>query len=296
MKRPDGSLKAPTLFMTATATKSVLHCLQRITRLKFCPLDLLWPLAKGMYLCKVNLVFHFTTKPVRYSQCYLPYHQLPNNGEMKQCIVFSNSRIKLDKVHNDVRNYLDSLKQKGDVVKITGSLFPEQKSLCTNLFLNPSVFDEFDDSVVRQETGFSFDISDFLCVGCFTTRALGSAGWDGKDVRLVFSVDWPTNLISASQEKGRPACYPQVNPNDNCYVVCGSLKSYQYLIKRMYLKKNDPDFSMSKHLLPPHCWTCIFVQSNVCMSCLLIGCPIPFCLMMLICLHNATITATTVSS
>lgn len=234
MKRPDGSFKAPTLFVTATATKSVLHRLQRIAGLNFGRCDLLWPLAKGMHLCKVNLVFHFTTKPVRCSQRYLPHHQLPNNGEMKQHIVFANSRIKWDKLHNDVRNYLDSLKQKGDVVKITDSLFPEQKSFY--LFLNPSIFDKFNDSVVRQETGFSFDM--FSCVGCFATWTLGSAGWDRKDVMLVLSVDWPTDLISASQEKGCPACYPQANPNDNHYVVCGSLKSYQYLmIKRMHLKK-----------------------------------------------------------
>jgi hypothetical protein len=81
-----------------------------------------------------------------------------------------------------------------------------------------------------------------------TTRALGSAGWDSSRITSVFSVDYPTNLLSIVQEKG---C---AGPNTDSYLVIASLEeSYVHLLGWIYKDPTgtDPeDFTLFDKLLP----------------------------------------------
>jgi hypothetical protein len=85
----------------------------------------------------------------------------------------------------------------GDVVVITGPMFREQTLYYTNLFLNPELVDDSGGHDAWPD-GIKFD-----CCGCLATRSLGSAGWEGDHIRLVFSVDLPPDLLLLCQEMGR---------------------------------------------------------------------------------------------
>jgi hypothetical protein len=63
-------------------------------------------------------------------------------------------------------------------------MLKEQKIFYMDLFLN---------SESPDNTG-TVGEQKFDCIGCFTTRLLGSAGWDGPNVHLVFSVDFATDM------------------------------------------------------------------------------------------------------
>jgi hypothetical protein len=60
----------------------------------------------------------------------------------------------------------------------------------------------------------------FDAIGCLATRSLGSTGWDGDHVWFVFSVDFPTDLCSLSQEKGRAGHWDGAGPDTDEYFVC----------------------------------------------------------------------------
>ena len=70
-------------------------------------------------------------------------------------------------------------------------MYREQKLFHTDLFLNMDRVKNLD---IAPTDGIGFDISGFDARGCLATRSLGSAGWDNKKVRLVFSVDFPENV------------------------------------------------------------------------------------------------------
>ena len=76
----------------------------------------------------------------------------------------------------------------GDIIQITGNMYREQKLFRTDLFLN---MDHVIDLDIAPTDGIGFHISGFDARGCLATRSLGSAGWDNKNVRLVFSIDFP---------------------------------------------------------------------------------------------------------
>ena len=90
-------------------------------------------------------------------------------------------------------------------------------------------------------------------VGCMTTRALGSAGWDSSRITSVFSVDFLTDLLSIVQEKGRAGRRAGAGPNTDSYLVVASLESYVHLLGRIYKDPTgtDPeDFALFDKLLP----------------------------------------------
>jgi hypothetical protein len=74
-----------------------------------------------------------------------------------------------------------------DVILIVGTQSREQKFHQTTLFLNPSS--------TYQSTNLSFDAR-----GCFTTRAMGSAGWDDHGP-IIF-----TGLEARYKKSGSNTC------------------------------------------------------------------------------------------
>jgi hypothetical protein len=79
----------------------------------------------------------------------------------------------------------------------------------------------------------------FKPIGCIATRALGAAGWDGRNIFLGMSCDLPTDLCSVIQEKGRAGRRSGSLPTKNSYEVCVSLQSYTYLLCRIHLAPTD---------------------------------------------------------
>ena len=168
----------------------------------------------------------------------------------KQWLLYGNSRFKIDQYYPKVCAYLDQHGLTGDVVKVTGPMFKEQKLFYTNLFLagvnaRPAVAPAVAPPAVAalpaiDPPAVAPPIVDlFKPIGCIATRALGAAGWDGRNIFLVMSCDLPTDLCSVVQEKGRAGRRPGSLPTENSYEVCVSLQSYTYLLRRIHLAPAD---------------------------------------------------------
>jgi hypothetical protein len=243
--------KIPVLFMTATSTTTILRQLESLTGFEFAMENVFWPPAPLMLEPKVRMSFQFTPRPMMgLKKCLLPLYLAPDR---RQWILFANSRKELETDHLKTREFLDVKSLPGNIVMINGPMFREQKFFYTNLFLNPELIDlatllrgnDANKTIQADPDAIAFD-----AIGCLATRSLGSAGWDGDRVRLVFSVDFPTDLCSASQEKGQAGRWDGARPDTDEYFICASLNSFLYLLKRIHREERDKDFASSDKILP----------------------------------------------
>ena len=104
------------------------------------------------------------------------------------------------------------------------------------------------------------DLIAYHPVGCTTTHALGSAGWDSSRITSVLSVAFSTDLLSIVQEKGLAGRQADAGPNTDSYLVIASLESYVHLLGRIYKDPTatDPeDFALFDKLLPLEAYRCI---------------------------------------
>jgi hypothetical protein len=242
--------KIPILFMTATANQTILSQLERITGYIFQKQNVFWPPAPQMLEPKVRMTFRYTPMPMLALKKRLePLYKV---NERRQWLLFANSRKELENDHLKAREFLDVANLPGDIVMINGPMFREQKFFYTNLFLNPELVDivgllRGDDE--SNPKVLDPDVATFDAIGCLATRSLGSAGWDGENVRLVFSVDFPTDLCSCTQEKGRAGRWRGAGPQTDEYYVCATLHSFLYLLKRIYRDEKDKDFAASDKIV-----------------------------------------------
>jgi hypothetical protein len=224
--------RVPVLFMTATATERILEQLEKMTGLVFNrDLNIFWPNPIEMMHRVQKISFTVTEQPISEFKKVLASENERRNEGRRQWIYFSNSRIELEAAHEKIKNHYNEKGYPGDIILITGPMFKEQKFFYTNKFLNSN-------PVVETETA-ALDEHHFNPIGCMATRGLGGAGWDGRDVHHVFSPDWPPNLCSLAQEKGRVGRRHGASPDTDSYVVCGSLRSYIHIVRRMYMPTTE---------------------------------------------------------
>jgi hypothetical protein len=261
--------RAPVLFMTATSTPLILEQLRRITGFTFLPRNVFWPSGDGMMKSTIRIVVIYTNRNMEVFKAavdplYKPQvpaanldivgtEELPTSDLPGQWLMFANARLHLEKHVVTIRSHLDDNNYDGDVVVITGPMFREQKFYYTNLFLNPEMVE--DDVFHSGPSDEGADVSNgvvldswpdgikFDCRGCLATRSLGSAGWDGDRIHLVFSVDLPSDLLSLSQEMGRAGRRLSANASTDYYYVCYSLSDYAFLLQRIYKDDKSSDFA-----------------------------------------------------
>jgi hypothetical protein len=220
--------------MTATCTSKVVDQLQLMTGILFLkPFNVFWPDANGMRRRTAFIHVRITNhvQSVLNGTVGLLIKPYKSSGQRKQFIVFGNSRVAIEAIYEMTRQFLNKHKYHGDLVLITGPMMKEQKFFYTDLFLNKTPPQNAEKSLASR----TLDV-----VGCFATRALGSAGWDGKDVYNVVSIDLPTCILSLRQELGRCGRHEGANGETDKYMMIFSLRSIIYLIRRMY-SPDDPN-------------------------------------------------------
>jgi superfamily II DNA helicase RecQ len=227
---PTTFTAAPVLFMTATADKIMLDQLEQITGYCFSQSNLFWPNALDMQQRRQQIRFMPTTM-VSHILRSMTKKCFTEGSSAKKFIVYSNSRRQVEQCHSSYRKWMDSQSIDDDVILIVGTQSREQKFHRTTLFLNPSA--------CHQSA-----VLDFNAKGCFTTRAMGSAGWDDPTIHYVCSIDFPVDMLSIAQEKGRAGRRFTTIGNDDTYYCVASLESYLYLLRRIEF---DIDDSTSSH-------------------------------------------------
>ena len=128
-----------------------------------------------------------------------------------------------------------------DVILIVGSQSRDQKFHPTTLFLNPSA--------CHQST-LNDTLSPFNARGCFTTRHMGSAGWDDSSIHFVCSIDFTVDFLSVVQEKGRSGRRATTNGEDDVYHCVASLEAYLYLLRRIEFDNDDTPGSSTASSIP----------------------------------------------
>ena len=178
----------PVLFMTATCDRDLLGQLEILTGLTFLVHNIFWPDVIGMQQRRQRISYMPSNRAMGTITPLITGLMRKQDGS--QFIIYSNSRVRLESAHLRLLSSLDAVQPlcKRDVILITGPMSKEQRFHQTHLFL---------------EYEPASDPTAYHPVGCTTTRALGSAGWDSSRITSVYSVDFPTDPLSIVQEKGR---------------------------------------------------------------------------------------------
>jgi hypothetical protein len=223
--------RIPILFMTATATTTILEQTTLLTGLIFCRRNIFWPGPSHMLQRRCQIEFVMTSQPfsVLTSIVEKLYKAMDEDAIRRQFVVFANFRNKVEEFSTRLKAYLDLKGHTGDVITVVGSQYKEQKMHHAALFLNDT-----------PDRSRPVDNGVFDAIACLATRTIGAAGWDCRHIHDGMSPDFPTDICSIDQEKGRIGRRPGASTKTDHYVICGSLKSYVQLIARLWLPE-DPD-------------------------------------------------------
>jgi hypothetical protein len=262
--------RIPILFMTATATTTILSQTTLLTGLVFSRRNIFWPGPNDMLQRRCQFEFLMTSQPfgILTSIVDKSYKKMEADGIRRQIVVFANFRNKVEDFSNRLKAYLDLKGHVGDVITVVGTQFKEQKMHHAGLFLN--------DTPGRPPP---VDDGGFDAIACLATRSIGAAGWDCPHIHEGMSPDFPTDLCSVGQEKGRIGRRLGASPATDHYVICGSLKSFVQLVGRLYLPEDldqtNADSAMELDVYRNHCINelldvlDLFVLANDCLHSML---------------------------
>jgi hypothetical protein len=260
--------RTPTLFMTAAAT-AMLSQTALLTGLVFSGRNIFWPGPNDMLQRRCQFEFLMTSQPfgILNSIVDKSHKKMEADGIRPQIVVFAHFRNEVEDF-NRLKAHLDLKGHVGDVIAVVGAQFEEQKMHHAGLFLNgaPGRPPPVDDG--------SFD-----AIACLATRQIGSAGWDCPHVHEGMSPDFPTDVCSVDQEKGRIGRRFGASPATDHCVICGSLKSFAQLVGRLHspedLDQTNADSGMGLNVCRKHCIDelldalDLFVLADDCLHCLL---------------------------
>ena len=214
--------KIPLLFMTASANKTMLHYFKLITSVDFDNNNVMWPNVKGMSSRQQEIIFNPS------SQFHRIIRPIAKNIDNKKFIVYGNSRKQIIKKYDRLRTWLDIHIPSLDLISIVGTFKKEVKLHRTQLFLGNKIVSNTNNNDQGIDNNNIYNPQ-----GCFATRSLGSSGWDSNLIRSVISIDFPTDILSIQQEKGRCGRYNNAVGSDNNYFVLGILKKMEYIFERI---------------------------------------------------------------
>jgi superfamily II DNA helicase RecQ len=233
--RQPHRIRVPILGMTATANALLLRQCSSITGLTFKKEDIFWPSAIDMVQRAQSLQFIPSPQALRYIKPRIVDLMRGNiiGDQPSQFIVYSNSRVKVETWHEKLGELTDEEDLRGDIVLITGPMSRDQKFHRTQLFLRSHLLSE--------------DQAEYNAIGCLCPRALGSAGWDSSFIRLVCSMDFPTDILSLVQEKGRTGRHVNGLSSNDSYLIVASFEVYCSLLLRILKPLPDDSFTSDEY-------------------------------------------------
>jgi hypothetical protein len=262
--------RIPILFMTATATTTILEQTTLLTGLIFCRRNIFWPGPSHMLQRRCQIEFVLTSQPFSVLTGIVDklYLKMDEDAIRRQFVVFANFRNKVEEFSTRLKAYLDLKGYTGDVITVVGTQYKEQKMHHAALFLNDT-----------PDRSRPVDNGVFDAIACLATRTIGAAGWDCRHIHDGMSPDFPTDICSVDQEKGRIGRRPGASTDTDHYVICGSLKSFVQLVARLWLPEDkdhtNDDSAMALDQYRTQCITelldvlDLFVLANDCLHSLL---------------------------
>ena len=216
----------PVLFMTATASQSMVMDLQQLTGLAFHPNDdLLWPqYHSGVERRNISLQLSFQDSPIRRIKAELVKTCKSAGG--RKIIIYSNSRKAIINLHAKSRMHLNVLGIQKDVVLVHGNMFREQKFHHTDMFVAQPLMDECPTTRMLLR---------FDPVAYFATAGTSSSGLDCSEVDKVIFHGFPSSIEDLLQCSGRCGRNAQAHPGNSSFCLILSLNSLVAIMTRIFL-------------------------------------------------------------
>ena len=216
----------PILFMTATASLSMVKDLEFLTDLSFDRTkDFVWPHQhSGVHRRNIMIDLTFRDSPLRRVKSDLVrISRVPGNRKM---IVYSNSRKAIMHLYEQSRQELNRRGIHKDIVVVHGNMYKEQKFHNTELFAGPPLVDEC--PTTRRLLRFD-------PVAYYATAATTSAGLDCHEVDRVLFHGFPPTIEDLLQCSGRCGRAPTATPSNSSFCMAVSLNSLVSLLNRIFI-------------------------------------------------------------
>ena len=216
----------PVLFMTATASSSMVSDLEHLTGMSFHPTDdMIWPNChSGVHRRNIFLNLSFKDTPIRLIKAKLVKTCRAPGG--RKLITYSNSRKAIIRLHQHSRLALNLLGIQKDLLLVHGNMYREQKFHHTDMFIGQPLLDEC------PTTGLSLR---FDPVAFFATAAATSSGLDCPEVDKVIYHGFPPTIEDFLQCSGRCGRSSQAHPGNSSFTMVVSLNSLIALMTRIFL-------------------------------------------------------------
>ena len=216
----------PVLFMTATASKSMVQDLEQLTGLPVHPTnDMLWPqYHSGVQRRNVFLDISLNASPHRRVKSELL--KLCRTPGGRKLIVYSNSRKGTVHLYNKSRNVLNLAGIQKDLLLVHGNMYREQKFHHTDMFIGKPLLDEC------PTTGLPLR---FDPVALFATAGATSSGLDCQEVDKVIFQGFPATIEDLLQCSGRCGRSPEAHPGNSSFTMVISLNSLVALMTCIFI-------------------------------------------------------------
>jgi hypothetical protein len=221
----------PMLFMTATATASIVDDMEKLSGLVFNKSnDVLWPSScKDFSRRNVGIQLTFNNSPLQKIKTVVK--QVCGNGrdlQLEKIIVYTNSKTRCRDLKRKVSDFLNVQGIQADVVVVHGDLYKEQKSHNIRLFVGKDLTENVSDEGRMVDLVFQPRI-------LVATAGAANAGLDSHLVRVVVRDGFPTSVQDLIQELGRAGRWDGASPSTDSYWLVVSLKSFSSILFRIYI-------------------------------------------------------------
>ena len=216
----------PILFMTATASQSMVDDLTTLTGLSFNPTqDLIWPANhSGVERRNLFLDLTFSEQPLRRIKRDLLKTSRAPGG--RKIMVYSNSRKALMSLYAKSRAILNNVGSQKDILLVHGEMFREQKFHHTDIFVGQPLLDE----CPTNRRPLRFDP-----LAYFATAGTSSSGVDCPEVDRVLFQGFPQSIEDLLQCSGRCGRHDKANPSNSSFCMIVSLNSLVALMTRIFI-------------------------------------------------------------
>ncbi len=219
--------KVPILWMTATASESIISELQNMTRVSIAhnPHCIFWPNAEGMYNPRVSIDVAYSSAPIsKFKALVIP---ILETDRKKKFVWYTNNLYSLEQnMKNILLEFDGNPNVKADMVPLSGDLVKEQKMWHILVFCRDN-----SPNLVRLESSSDKD-RPFNAQLLMATSGSANAGIDCQYIHGVGRGEFPPSVRDLMQELGRAGRWIGA---DGCwYFVAVSLESYCSLIRRTF--------------------------------------------------------------
>jgi hypothetical protein len=235
-------LKVPILFMTATFNAQLLHYLERIVGFTIPYPSTFW--SDRSTFARRNISINISSSFYKMKMIKNSLSNTLEDNEHKKAIIYCNTASAVDKIRDELDNWLNeaTTKIEGDTIIINGDLESEWKFFSAQRFTQVTTNPQ--ECILNNIYYPRILIATSGCIG---------AGLDSSSVYSVIRDGFPSSVLDLIQEmgrcgRGRSCGMNNLNTNVDSFDINVQLSSFVYMIERILNSKPLLDGDDKKRL------------------------------------------------